>query len=128
MGAQDELNSFLATAEDLKVKGLSGSKTVDQNTNKENQTQNIFPNTNPANNPPADGKRYETSSEKQQRVHEPCFPQTIAINRHEGEISDIEDVDPVKFELEEDSPDPSYMDNDQYVVDKVVLYPLAQKA
>jgi len=113
--AQDELNSFLATAEDLKVKGLSGSKITDQNTNKENQAQNIFPNTNPASGPPADGKRYETSSEKQQRAHQPCFPQTSANNRHEEEVSDIQDVAPVKFELKEDSPVASYKDNDQYV-------------
>jgi len=99
--AQDELNSFLATAEDLKVKGLSGSKTVDHNTNKENQAQNTFPITNPASSPPGDGKHDETTSGEQQRV--------------DGEGGDIQGVTPVKFELKEESTqDASYEDNDQY--------------
>jgi len=111
--AQEDLNTFLATAEDLGVKGLSRNKTVDQNTNEENQAGNIFPITNPASSPPDDGKRYETPSGKQLRAQQPCFPQNSANDRHEGEVSDIQDVVPVK--LEEDSPDASYENNNQYV-------------
>jgi len=99
--AQDELNSFLATAEDLEVKGLTRNPTVDQNTNKENQAQNIFPTTNPASSPPGDGNHDETPSGKQQRV--------------DGVGGDIQGVPPVKFELKEESTrDASYEDNDQY--------------
>jgi len=110
--AQDELNSFLATAEDLEVKGLTRNPTVDQNTNKENQAQNIFPITNPARSPPGDGKHDKATASSST-----MFPSNCANIMHDGEAEggDIQGVVPVKFELKEESPrDASYEDNGQY--------------
>jgi len=114
--AQEELNSFLAAAEDLGVKGLTRNQTVGQNINEENQEQNIFPISNQASSPPPDGNHYETPSGKQRRVHQPGFPQTNANSGHNGEESDIQDKVPLKSKLNEDSsPDASYEVNNQYV-------------
>jgi len=109
--AQEELNSFLAAAEDLGVKGLTRNQTVDQNANEENQARNIFPDINPASSPSPDGKQYETPSRKQ---HQPCFPQFSVNSGHNKE--DAQDAVAVKLKIKEDfTPDASNDDNDKYV-------------
>jgi len=114
--AQEELNSFLATAEDLGVKGLTRNLSVDQNTNEKNQAQSIFPIIDPPSSPQTDGKHYETPSGKHQRAYQPCFQQTSANSGHNSEESDIQDAVIVKAELKDNfTSDASFEDNNLYV-------------
>jgi len=97
--AQEELNSFLAVAEDLRVKGLTQNQSVDQSTKKENQTQKKSPIINSGSHHPPDRQYHQLPppAVKHQRP-----PQTsAATNRHNVDNDDIQEVVPVKSEPRE---------------------------
>ena len=100
--AQEELNSFLAVAEDLRVKGLTQNQPVDQDTKKDNQTQKKSPIKNPVNHPPPPDRHYHLppTSVKHPPPHQQrSVPQTnVAASRHNIDDDDIQEVVPVKSE------------------------------
>merc|ERR1719153_1922625 len=95
--AQEELNSFLAVAEDLRVKGLTQTQetqATDQQIPKQSNTTNnqerkYFPNKNPLVSKPI---------QKQEERKFPRPPVHVAEPVHNNDTEDIEEVVPIKSE------------------------------
>ena len=96
--AQEELNSFLAVAEDLRVKGLTQNQGASSTTNsnkRESYSQPKSPPSKPIPRPPPD--RDSIQPPKRPR-HEPNPPSNShSLIRHSGD-DDIQEVVPVKSE------------------------------
>ena len=95
--AQEELNSFLAVAEELRVKGLTQNQSGNQNPKKESLPQNTSPIIKPTIRPP--DREYLPPPIKRHRPPQSIMP--TAVNNtsiHHMEDDDIQEVVPVKSE------------------------------
>ena len=93
--AQEELNSFLAVAEELRVKGLTQNQSGNQNPKKESLPQNNSPIIKPTIRPP--DREYLPPPVKRHRPP-PTLPSIGTNSRHHVEDDDIQEVVPVKSE------------------------------
>jgi len=99
--AQEDLNSFLAVAEDLRVKGLTQNQSVGQNTERKNDlAQKNSPLTNPSTRPPDRQYHQTVQPPVKQQTARQSFPQSTANNRHHV-VDDVQEVVPVKSEPRE---------------------------
>jgi len=94
--AQEELNSFLAVAEDLRVKGLTQTQEtqatdqqIPKQSNTYNQERKYFPNKNPPVSKPI---------QKQEERKFPRPPVHVPEPVHNNDTKDIEEVVPIKSE------------------------------
>ena len=97
--AQEDLNSFLAIAEDLKIKGLTQNNSTEQETNetKKDQEREASPPPNPRIRKPPDLSETSTP-QKKIKINQPTRPvQTKQEVVHYDEDY-IQDVTPVKYE------------------------------
>merc|ERR1719186_437435 len=102
--AQEEPNSFLSVAEDLRVKGLTQNHSATQNTKRESN-QKPSPVHKPNPRPPE--REYEPPPTKRPRLpHHAHAPFTPASNSLHTPDDDIQEVAPVKIEPRDPAPHP----------------------
>merc|ERR1712106_769705 len=111
--AQEELNSFLTVAEDLKVKGLAQGNTEGNQPESKTKRQEAQEATKPKLAPP----RPTAPPPKRPRFNHPNPPQVIPspaqIFHQEVVEDDIQEVNPVKNEPQEMHSHPSYIQEEQ---------------
>merc|ERR1711892_1538917 len=111
--AQEELNSFLRVAEDLKVKGLTQGNTEGNQPESKIKRQEAPEVTKPKLAPP----RPTVPQPKRPRINQPNQPQVIPspaqIFHQEVVEDDIKDLNPVKNEPQEMYSHPSYLQEEQ---------------
>merc|ERR1711892_545459 len=111
--AQEELNSFLTVAEDLKVKGLTQGNTEGNQSESKTKRQEAKETTKPKLAPP----RPTAPPPKRPRFNQPNPPQVIPspaqIFHQEVVEDDIQEVNPVKNEPQEMRSHPSYLQEEQ---------------
>jgi len=107
--AQEELNSFLAIAEDLKVKGLTQSKSEEA---PRQQLEDKTPKPRPRDPP----EEREEPSQQPKRSRQVAFPEQVQrVNRnttqqpYQGVDEDIQEVAPVKTEPISVHPEPQHI-------------------
>jgi len=96
--AQEELNSFLAVAEDLRVKGLTQNQGASSTTNsnkRESYSQPKSPPSKPIPRPPPDRDSIQPPKRPRQEPNPPSNSHSLI--RHSGD-DDIQEVVPVKSE------------------------------
>jgi len=96
--AQEELNSFLAVAEDLRVKGLTQNQGASSTTNsnkRESYSQPKSPPSKPIPRPPPDRDSIQPPKRPRQEPNTPSNSHSLI--RHSGD-DDIQEVVPVKSE------------------------------
>jgi len=112
--AQEELNSFLAIAEDLKVKGLTQNKSEDaprQQSNKK-QARTLPERTEPLTMP---------KISRQQAIPEPTPMMNTIQSSYQAEDDDIQEVVPVKTEPVHIAPEPHHAQLDHSQVEDNTL-------
>jgi len=105
---QEELNSFLVVAEELRVKGLTQNNPGNESPNKRNlipasqQRQNIKPKELTEKEPVAKRPRTSQPAQPSQQFTKPLVSKEIASNiDDDNEIQEIEEVTPIKAEPNE---------------------------
>jgi len=101
--AQEELNSFLAVAEDLRVKGLTQNTQSSSNSNNINHQRAKSPAPPPVRSAPRPPDRDPIPQIKRQRPQPPA-PQPQPTHYSQAQDDDIQEVVPVKSEPREPAP------------------------